>query len=117
MVSITQMYEINDTVINLSDCVDITDFGAQTFINTVGVNPSNFSQSIDGGYRYYDNFWSTAAVSRPSINISCGFPVFDGYFIFKSNQLDIKIEVLVKPSEPILNQLLQIYENSKWIDK
>lgn len=54
---------------------------------------------------------------KNNLEVSCGFPVFDGYFILSMDFYKIKIEVLNKPSEKQLTQLLKIYKNSEWQDR
>lgn len=60
----------------------------------------------------------TSTFSKPFITVSCGFDVFDGYLICSSQSwYDVKIEVIHKPSQEVLDLILKIYEGSRWEDR
>ena len=53
--------------------------------------------------------------AKPFITVSCGFEVFDGYLICSSQSwYEVRIEVIHKPSQEVLDLILKIYEGSKW---
>lgn len=51
--------------------------------------------------------------------ISCGFDVFDGYLVYSAqgSWFSIKIEVIHKPPQKVLDLILKIYEGSRWEDR
>ncbi len=56
--------------------------------------------------------------AKPFITVSCGFEVFDGYLICSSQSwYEVRIEVIHKPSQEVLDLILKIYEGSKWEDR
>lgn len=61
---------------------------------------------------------ATSTFSKPFTTVSCGFDVFDGYLICSSQSwYDVRIEVIHKPSQEVLDLILKIYEGSRWEDR
>ncbi len=69
-------------------------------------------------HRINRNFVSDTTFSKPFITVSCGFDIFDGYLICSSQSwYEVRIEVIHKPSQEVLDLILKIYEGSRWEDR
>lgn len=77
-------------------------------------NPTNigFNHSIRNEY-LHDHGWANTVYSTYVTRVSCNFPVYDGVFYFSNS---ICVEMLTKPEPKILEQMLKIYKDSKWVD-
>ena len=90
------------------DHIDATALVYSEDINrlTVNTNARNFVSGISPTF------------AKPFITVSCGFEVFDGYLICSSQSwYEVRIEVIHKPSQEVLDLILKIYEGSKWEDR
>ena len=91
-----------------TDHIDATALVYSEDINrlTVNTNARNFVSGISPTF------------AKPFITVSCGFEVFDGYLICSSQSwYEVRIEVIHKPSQEVLDLILKIYEGSKWEDR
>ena len=90
------------------DHIDATALVYSEDINrlTVNTNARNFVSGISPTF------------AKPFITVSCGFEVFDGYLICSSQSwYEVRVEVIHKPSQEVLDLILKIYEGSKWEDR